>query len=248
MNRIDSVPYISFEEIDFTATLAGLRSLLLADGPDLSFQGTNICVVDKFITQLEYDLLKTQFEEERTPVEKAVFVSAQSQMWVFAVYEFLRTWRGQAKNILKWGENGVLKKMRDGVDEGILNRSSVVRKAQIQKFIDDSTLLTALARDHARTDTIFYLVEAIRIRLAKHELPKGGGNSRFPRAPTHGTINRWCGALDYELDDGLITTIGIVNRRDIAEGLRQLALNEDPQDEETRDSMKTWLRGPKWVE
>ncbi|MFS2004132.1 hypothetical protein ACEN9F_10960 [Duganella sp. CT11-25] len=248
MDYLDSVPYVSFKEIDFTATAVGLRSLLLGDGPDLSFQGLNIGIVDKFITQLEYDLLKTQFEEERTPIDKVVFVSAQSQMWIFAVYELLRTWRGQAKKMLSWGEMGVLEKMRDGVDEGILNLSSVVRKAQIQMFIDNSSLLKALARDYARTDTVFYLVEAIRIRLAKHELPKGGGNSRFPRAPTHGTINRWCGALDYELDDGVQTTIGMVNRRDIAEGIRQLALNEDPQDEQTRNAMKEWLRGPRWTE
>lgn len=248
MDLMDSVPYSSFKEIDFTATSAGLRSLLLGGGPDLSFQAMNIGIVDKFITQLEYDLLKTQFEEERTPVEKAVFVSAQSQMWIFAVYELLRTWRGQAKNVLKWSEMGILEKMRDGVEEGILNLSSVVRKAQIQAFIDDSTQLKLLARDYTRTDTIFYLAEAIRIRLAKHELPKGGGNSRYPRAPTHGTINRWCGALDYELDDGVKTTFGMVNRRDIAEGLRHLALNEDPQDEETRNSMKEWLRGPKRTE
>lgn len=245
MDSMDSVPYISFKEIDFAATASGLRSLLLGDGPDLSFQALNIGIVDKFITQLEYDLLKTQFEEERTPIDKAVFLSAQSQMWIFAVYEHLRTWRGQAKDIIVWGKNGILEKMRDRVDVGILNQSSVVRKAQIQAFIDDSTLLTVLERDHARTDTIFPLVEAIRIRLAKHELPKGGGNSRYPRSPTYGTMNRWCGALDYELDDGVVTTFGMVNRRDIAEGLRQLALNEDPQDEEARNSMREWLRGPK---
>lgn len=237
--------YVAFQDIDFSKSIAGFRSLLLLDSPDLSLQSINACVVDKFITKLEYSLLKTQFDEERTPIDQTIFVTAQSHMWIFSVYELFRTWRGQAKDIIKWSENSILGKMRDGMQEGTLNQSTVVRKRQLQTFIDSPTLVLILARDVARTETLFYLIEAIRIRLAKHELPKGGGNSRFPRSPTHGMINRWCGSLDYELEDGMKTTYGIVNRRQIADGIRALALNEEPEDKEIRDSAKEYYRGPK---
>ena len=33
-----------------------------------------------------------------------MFVSALSQMWVFAAYELLRTWRQRAREIMKWGK------------------------------------------------------------------------------------------------------------------------------------------------
>jgi hypothetical protein len=56
-------------------------------------------------------------------------------------------------------------------------------------------------------------------------------------------INQWCGSLDYELEDGIDAILGAINRRDIADGIRGLALNENPQDEKTRADMKEWLKG-----
>jgi hypothetical protein len=235
--------YVAFKDIDFSKSIAGFRSLLLFDSPDLSLQSINVCIVDQFITQLEYKLLKAKFDEERTAIDQAIFVTAQSHMWIFAVYELFRTWRDHAKNILKWSENRILEQMRDGMQEGSYNQSVIVRKQQLQQFIDTPTLVSVLARDIARTDIIFYLIEAIRIRLAKHELPKVNPNSRRPRSPTHGMINQWCGSLDYELEDGIDAILGAINRRDIADGIRGLALNENPQDEKTRADMKEWLKG-----
>ena len=45
---------------------------------------------------------------ERTPSDTAMFVSAQSQMWIFALYELLRTWRSRTRKLIKWKENGAI--------------------------------------------------------------------------------------------------------------------------------------------
>src|SRR5690349_19058939 len=76
-----------------------LRQLtLFGDDPYLSMQATNLGIVDTFCMQLESDLLRLYAQQERTPPE-GVFVSAQSQMWIFAAYEALRTWRQRAKDV-----------------------------------------------------------------------------------------------------------------------------------------------------
>ena len=62
------------------------------------------------------------------------------------------------------------------------------------------------------------MTELFRMNLAKHSAP--GKDRVIPRAPGYGRINRWCGAMDYELieKDGYYTTM---NRRDIADALRK---------------------------
>jgi hypothetical protein len=68
----------------------------------------NLAIVDEFITTLEFAILKKQFDEEPIASDVA-FLSAQSQMWIFAAYEILRTWRERAKEVLKLAANGDLR-------------------------------------------------------------------------------------------------------------------------------------------
>src|SRR5512144_2977501 len=65
---------------------------LLADDIYLSQQALNLSIIDKFITDLEYEVLDELQETESTPIPSTVFLSAQSQMWIFYAYELLRTW------------------------------------------------------------------------------------------------------------------------------------------------------------
>lgn len=97
------------EEIDPTALNAALCNLqLLGNDPFLRMQAFNLSMVDQFIGDLERQLLQKLIDEERTPLPDAAFLSAQSQMWLFAVYELLRTWRERAHEMLKWAHNGGL--------------------------------------------------------------------------------------------------------------------------------------------
>jgi hypothetical protein len=76
---------ISFAALQWT--------LPLFDDLFLSMQGQNVMVVDFYLRDLEHDLLRRLVEIERTPFPETLIVSALSQMWIFAVYELLRTWR-----------------------------------------------------------------------------------------------------------------------------------------------------------
>jgi hypothetical protein len=41
----------------------------------------------------------------------------------------------------------------------------------------------------------------------------------------HGRINKWCGSLDYELENGRYS-MGEINRRDIADEIRMLVADD----------------------
>lgn len=100
--------YKHIEDIDPSRMLHVFRNISLFDDMFLNMQAMNIAVVDRFITQIEYDLLRKYFGIVRTPTDSAVFVSAQSQMWIFAVYELLRTWWARVIKLMKWKNEGKL--------------------------------------------------------------------------------------------------------------------------------------------
>ena len=77
---------------------SSLKSLpLMKDDLYMSMQIMNLAIVDEFIRDCETQLLHEYIEKERTPTESAMFVSAQSQLWIFGIYELLRTWRQRSK-------------------------------------------------------------------------------------------------------------------------------------------------------
>ncbi len=47
-------------------------------------------------------------EIERTPAQQAMFVSAQSQLWIFALYELLGTWRQRIRKLRSWSNSGAI--------------------------------------------------------------------------------------------------------------------------------------------
>src|SRR4051812_45373896 len=83
------------KESELRTALCGLR--LLGDDLYLRMQAVNLSLVDQFVMRLEYDTLRKLNDEESTPVPEAAFLSAISQMWIFAAYELLRTWRQRTK-------------------------------------------------------------------------------------------------------------------------------------------------------
>jgi len=60
----------------------------------------NIDLVDGHLEELEAELLQEYMANDRPPLPSMMFVSALSQMWVFAAYELLRTWRQRAREIM----------------------------------------------------------------------------------------------------------------------------------------------------
>src|SRR5882724_13462633 len=65
----------------------------------LHMQGQNVMLVDFYLLDLERDLLQEYINTESTPFPAILFVSALNQMWIFALYELLRTWRQRIRDL-----------------------------------------------------------------------------------------------------------------------------------------------------
>jgi hypothetical protein len=216
--------YQGVDDIDFSVITHGFRQLVLFDDMYLNMQGMNIGVIDSVITTSEYELLREYFRIERTPFEDAIVVSAISQMWIFSLYELLRTWRNRIHKLKRWQENGGLNLFIDKCQESEdkeMNLPKMILMQHAERMRDDTSFGLLLDKHKAELDGVFHLTESIRINLAKHEAP--GKKNLIPPAPGYGRINMICGAMDYEIlhaDE----TYSIANRRDLADLLRKSLL------------------------
>ena len=171
-----------------------------------------------------------------------MFLNAQSQMWIFAAYEVMRTWRQRAKDVIKWHANGGIQLKLAVLEEnqGYRHPGNDSRAAMLRDVLDDPALVDGLRDDLKRTHILFTRMEYLRVSLAKHEV--SGKAKMLALAPGYGRINSWCGALDYELNSGRYI-LGCINRRDIADSLRAIPSQPVPSDEEL-ESFDTFMKGP----
>jgi hypothetical protein len=238
----DRPRYSDASELGGMEIPAALQSLTLFRDPYLSMQAFNLAIVDGFLNGLEQQVLGRLFAEERTPVDDAMFLNAQSQMWIFAAYEVMRTWRQRAKDVIKWHANGGLQLKLAALeeDQGFHHPGNASRAAMLRDVIADPGLVDGLRDDLKRTHVLFARMEYLRVSLAKHEV--SGKAKMLAIAPGYGRINSWCGALDYELNSGRYIH-GYINRRDIADSLRAIPCLLVPSDEEL-DSFDAFMKGP----
>src|SRR5204863_549309 len=81
--------------------LAWSAEIPLCDDLWFGMQVRNIALVDMaIIRDIERNALSSYFEKESTPSDILMVLSALSQMWIFSLYEFLRTWRQRATILL----------------------------------------------------------------------------------------------------------------------------------------------------
>ena len=242
----DEPQYNSATSIEVSALRKALCDLcLLGDDPFLSGQAFNLAIVDKWLMELEGSLQHKLITEDQTPTPEIVFLSAQTQMWIFAVYELLRTWRKRAKDMCNWASNGGLQMKLEELnkDSGFVHFGRKIRASQIKKVINEPVYINSIREDLERTYISFTRIEAIRISLAKHEVRKR--KNSVAMRPGYGWINKWCGALEYEIEMGG-EVLGLVNRRDIAEDIRSFPSILIPSDQEKAD-FDAFMRGPKSI-
>ena len=92
--RCGHPPILNYMPPSNTISFADLEwNLPLFEDLFLNMQGQNVMLVDFYLHDLERDLLREYVEIERTPFPVTLIVSALNQMWIFALYELLRTWR-----------------------------------------------------------------------------------------------------------------------------------------------------------
>jgi hypothetical protein len=244
-DRDDFPDYRDPQDIDGLELSKALRTLhLLGGDPYLRMQAFNLSIVDQFIMKLEYDTLRELNDEESTPMPEATFLSAQSQMWIFAAYEILRTWRARATDVIKWHKNGALKLKIGALEKelGYVHPGRKMRANQLRQVLDDPTIIDKIKSDLRIVHIPFARIEYVRVALAKHEIR--GNKSSVAYAPGYGRINRWCGSLDYELEsDGAI--LGVISRRDIADDLRAISDRSNLPTDEAIASFDMFMKGPR---
>ena len=190
--------------------LTGLTSLpVLGDDLYLRMQALNLAVVDEFLRDQESNLLRTYFEIERTPMPEAVFVSAVSQLWIFGLYELLRTWRQRARSVLTFAAEiaEVEGEARDRCLENLRGRlrSSSAYPEELDGFFMRAFERVAEEPDLARrvrvaldsTEVLYRQIEALRVHLAKHEMP--GVRGSFAMAPGYGRISMENGSIYWQV-------------------------------------------------
>lgn len=220
--------------IEFYELPQALESLQFMTGDMfLKMQITNLSMVDQFIMTQETELLSEYLERDRTPMDLAMFVSAQSQMWIFAAYELMRTWRQRAKETIKLAQNGGLLLKAEALekDEGYIHLGKAIRAKELREVAADPSLVGKIELDLRRSHIPFGRMEYIRVALAKHEV--SGNAKAIAYAPGYGRINMMTGALDYQMSSGKVI-LGNISRRDIADELRSLANAAVPDADEIK--------------
>ncbi len=213
-----------------------LERLPLFDNISLRMQAQNIELVDNFIEQLEAELLAEYEKFERTPVESTIFVSALSQLWIFGLYELLRTWRHWVSSLIEHGE-----KIRETKNiSPTATREAAIRSLQekisdhaatpggdvdifyvrsFQRVENEDEFLQELKKAKDVVNPLFKILESIRITLAKHEVPND--RMRRAQAPGYARIDLTNGSLYWiiQLKDGNSDTI---SRRGLADAVKSL--------------------------
>jgi hypothetical protein len=225
-----------------------LRQLhFINDDMHMRTQAHNLAIVDEFLTNLEYQVLNELIVKERTPPE-AFFLGAQSQMWIFAAYELLRTWMQRTKEFISLRDNGGLKQKLDVLkakDYEYLHHGLEMRIGQLEYAIANPEMIDDLRVQLLHMYIPYTRLEYIRVSLAKHEV-SGKGKS-IALSPGGGRINTWCGSLDYELENGKYS-MGTISRRDIADSFRAIDLKNAPPDIEMLESFDNYMSGKKMDE
>jgi hypothetical protein len=208
------------EEIETHELVTALSGLtLLRDDLALSSQVFNIATVDQFLMGLEMDFLRSRMDEDtpRDPT-RTIFLGAQTEMWIFAVYELMRSWRERAKLAINLAEHGGLEaKIAHLAAKPSWDYGNHTVSLQLTRARDEPGLVQRLREDLLRTHVPFHLLAWVRVQLAKHQEP--GNAKSFIRS--HPMMDRWTGSLKYELTQGPVIAT-TMSRRNLADALRGL--------------------------
>jgi hypothetical protein len=168
---------------------------------------------------------------EHTPEPIIMYVSALSEMWIFALYELLRTWKQLANEVITY--HNQLEKIRNDPafeekkkqlreDNKYVQRSSISEEMEdifyrkgFRKVELDSFYAAFLTMALDKVEPIFRKIEDLRVTLAKHEIPKTNRRGKpavRARAPGYARIDSMTGTLCWMIEkkdgDGEIISRG----------------------------------------
>ncbi|VVE34905.1 hypothetical protein [Pandoraea fibrosis] len=208
-------------------------------------QAFNLSIVDRFICELEMKLAETRLHEYQHFWPETALINAQTQMWIFALYELLRTWTRRVSHIVKLiARDGVTRRIHElKSDVGFLHVEQLARVKQLEAVLADPNATSTIAAHLRHTHVLFGLVSALRVQLAKHE--ESGNPNSIAYGPDFASINRYCGSMEFVISKGGADLVpSAISRRDIAEALRAINVNSEPPDQACLDSFDMAMRGP----
>jgi hypothetical protein len=214
-----------------------LCRLPLFDDLFLRMQAFNLGLVDEYLSELESKLTMELIDTERTP-SSTIFVAALAQLWVFGVYEILRTWRHRSNSILAFAakvKSSTLAERRRLIEDkkrelqsSVGHLSADMRWAHYQKAVRDQRFRKRLARFVDRFEFTFRRIEALRVALAKHEMPDDAGGRGIPAMnPGYARIDTVSASIQWqtslrETPSGHME-VDVLTRKGIAEDCIKLA-------------------------
>jgi hypothetical protein len=219
------------ERDDEPGIAEALQSLPLFEDIFLRMQAMNLDLVDSYLQNLEAELLQEYIDEERTPLQSAVLVSGLSQLWIFGLYELLRTWRQRATGVIKFalelkGLEGTAREKKIAQCREKIRKeseSALGKRYYWEPFSSvatDDNFVSHLQMAFDQTEVLFRRIEALRISLAKHEVPKSKGV--IAMAPGYGRIDLGTGSIYWQIIlKG--NQVDLVSRREIADMCRHVA-------------------------
>jgi hypothetical protein len=196
----------------------------------IGMQAVNLAIVDSMIEEMEGNLLAEYHRLERTPVPSVMVVSALSQLWIFGAYELLRTWRQRLQDVLSFADQ-LAGLGPEKVEERIANKEtqlqdrssdpigSVPHGNAYRRAASDPEYCESLRTALYRSDLPFGRIEALRVHLAKHEVPKRRG--LYGAAAGYSRID-YDGSIQFHVPLG-DNEVEMVSRRQIADDVRRLA-------------------------
>jgi hypothetical protein len=155
-------------------------------------------------------------------------LTALSQMWVFALYEYLRTWRQRARILIQFEDNYLkltTQRERDGYLKEIIDRAK--KKAHFAtRFpvyypdhvakISDPEFMKSVRAYFAEMAQLYETLSAVRMPAAKHELPKKRGEeAMIADGPGMGLPSPHSGSIGWQVVLGDKETT--IVRRDLAD-------------------------------
>jgi hypothetical protein len=193
----------------------------------LRMQALNIALSDQALRDWEAALMRKYLESDGTPIQSAVFVSAFSQLWLFGLYELLRTWRERAEEIIKFAQSlsGLavqakqekMAQTRAQIEARTADKSEAdMRWKPFQRAVEDPAFVEAIGKAIDCSESVWRRLEELRVNLAKHQVPKSKGG--FAMSPGYSRIDESTGSIYWQIDLG-DKEVDIVSRQRISDQL-----------------------------
>jgi hypothetical protein len=192
------------------SVISWYMSIPLCDDMWLGMQAQHIAAVEiAIIRPLEFHTARKIFNEEAY-VDVMMALNGVSQMWLFALYEFLRTWRQRATQLLQLADQ--YSKTKPMKQKAFLTKTVADAKGKEKHIfsgisfyshhiskIADTDFVASIKAYYDKTDGWFGFIEELRMNLAKHEVPKARG--MVDEMPGYARIDLVRGTLYWQFID-----------------------------------------------